>query len=72
MMLSIRLRDSALCEGSGGRVNLPVMFVMFGGRVVYASIPIMVVCVCVCCLSCRSIRVFWHTYRGNHSCRRFW
>ena len=45
MMLRIRLRESSLCDGSGGRVKLPVMFVMFGSKVVFASIPIVVVCV---------------------------
>ena len=43
MMLRMRLRDSSLCEGSGGRVKLSVMFVMFGSNVVFASIPIIVV-----------------------------
>ena len=43
MMLRIRLLERSLCEGSGGRVNLLVTFGMFGSRVVFASIPIIVV-----------------------------
>ena len=43
MMLRIRLRDNSLCEGSGDRVNLQVIFGMFGTNVALASIPIIVV-----------------------------
>ena len=69
MMLRMRLRDSSLCEGSDDRVNLPVIFGMFGSNVVFASIPRIVV------------RVSWdspihwcifHTYRDNRLCRHFW
>ena len=42
MILRMRLRDNSLCEGSGGVVKLPVAIVMFGRRVVFASIPRMV------------------------------
>ena len=43
MMLRIRLRDISLCEGSGDRVNLPVIFGMFGSNDVLASIPMIVI-----------------------------
>ena len=43
--LSIRCCDSLLCRSSGSRMKLPVMLVMLRGKVVFASIPMMVVCV---------------------------
>ena len=45
MRLRTRFWEMVLCVGSGVRVNLPVVFGMLGGKVVFASNPITVVSV---------------------------